>query len=136
MTTADSEVRSRRHDPRTFEVLGRVMEILCFAPGPLGDCLAFNLWPMLHGGGYVLSWRGVVPTEDEVAAHLAVAAADDEMTTILRPGDVRIGSGHHGRIVEVRGVQFELRPEAMIRPEMYTAMGEYWRTGELTGVNP
>ncbi|WP_328410999.1 hypothetical protein [Nocardia sp. NBC_00403] len=132
MTTADSSTRARRReDPHTFEVLGRVMTLLCDNPGPLADCLAPLLWPLLTGGGYALSWCGVTPTESEVAEYLLDAAADDDMTRVLRPGDVRFREGLSCTIVDVRGVQFQLRPAPMVRPETYTALGEYWRIGEL-----
>ncbi|WP_067683459.1 hypothetical protein [Nocardia miyunensis] len=52
-------------------------------------------------------------------------------TTVLRPGDVLFGHGHHGTVIEVRGVRFELRHESMVDPVTYTALGEYWRTGDL-----
>ncbi|WP_157129027.1 hypothetical protein [Nocardia amamiensis] len=134
MTTAESETRERRHDAHSYEVLGRVMSVLCDNPGPLGECLAFRLWPVLHDGGYVLSWCGVTPTDDEVVEYLVDAAADDDMTTVLRPGDVRLLARRHYSlftVVEVRGVQFQLRPEPMFQPETYAAMGEYWRTGKM-----
>ncbi|MEU2106417.1 hypothetical protein [Nocardia sp. NPDC019255] len=133
MTTADSEIRAQRHDPHTYEVLGRVLSVLCYTPGPLAECLAFRLWPLMNGGGYVLAWSGVRPTEEEVVSYLGEAAADDEMTTILRPGDVRFRKGPYYTLVEVRGVLFQLRPEPMPQPDSFAAMGEYWRTGEMAG---
>ncbi|MDE1675279.1 hypothetical protein [Nocardia gipuzkoensis] len=133
MTTADSEILARRHDPHSYEVLGRVMSLLCSTPGPLADCLTFHLWPLLHDGGFALSWCGAIPTEDEIVEYLVDAAADDDMTTVLRPGDVRLGQSHYSvyAVVDVRGVRFQLRPEPMFQPDTYAAMGEYWRTGEL-----
>jgi hypothetical protein len=129
MTAADRTIRAQRHDPHTYEVLGRVMSVLCSIPGPLSDCLAFRLWPILIGGGYVLAWHGAAPTEAEVVEYLLSAAADDEMTTVLRPGDIRLTRGDDCTSVEVRGVQFQLRPEPMPQSEAFTAIGEYWRTG-------
>ncbi|WP_194838501.1 hypothetical protein [Nocardia sp. XZ_19_369] len=131
MATADDEARARRHDPHTFEVLGRVAALLFDTPGPLAECLSPRLYPTLTGSGYVLSWHGVAPTVDDVADYLSTAAADDEMTTVLRPGDVRFKPGHYCTVAEVRGVQFHLRPDPVIRPDAYAAMGEYWRTGKL-----
>lgn len=80
----------------------------------------------------MLAWSGVRPTEDEIVQYLGEAAADDEMTRTLSPGDVRFKKGHYCTLVEVRGVEFQLRPEGMPEPETFAAMGEYWRTGELT----
>ncbi|WP_331757712.1 hypothetical protein [Nocardia sp. NBC_01388] len=126
MTTADSQTLPRLHD---YEVLGRVLSVLCSTPGPLAECLGFRLWPRLHkDGGYVLSWHGH-PSMHEVTDYLCAAAADDEMTADLRPGDIQL---HRERTaVIVRGVQFNLQPEPMPSPESYLALGEFWRTGAL-----
>lgn len=132
MTTADSQPSDRWHDPHTYEVLGRVLSVLCDTPGPLAECLAFRLWPLMNDVGYVLAWSGVRPTEEEIVNYLGEAAADDEMTTTLRPGDVRFQKGPYYTLVEIRGVLFQLRPESMPQPETFAAMGEYWRTGELS----
>ncbi|MGV9839122.1 hypothetical protein ACWDUL_33660 [Nocardia niigatensis] len=134
MTTAENEIPAQSRDPHTFEVLGRVMDVLCSTPGPLSECLTFRLWPaLLADGGYVLAWCGVTPTEDEVVEYLIEAAANDEMTTTLRGGDVRQAEkGSFYTTVDVRGVRFQLRSEPMPQPEAYAAMSEYWRTGELT----
>ncbi|WP_039824883.1 hypothetical protein [Nocardia testacea] len=132
MTTAESRPRSRRHDPHTYEVLGRVLHVLCGTQGPLAECLAFRLWPTLTGAGYVLAWSGVRPTEDEIVQYLGEAAANDEVTTTLSPGDVLFKKGHYCTLVKIRGVEFQLRSEGMPEPETFAAMGEYWRTGTLT----
>ncbi|MFE3195861.1 hypothetical protein ACFXHA_43160 [Nocardia sp. NPDC059240] len=133
MTTADEEFQALGWDPHTFEVLGRVMHVLFNTPGPLSECLGFRLWPTLPGGGYVLCWRGVAPTEEEIVEYLLEAAADDVQTTVLRPGDVRrFRKGPYYTEVDVSGVIFQLRPEPMPQPHTYAAMGEYWRTGALT----
>ena len=132
MTAADTEFQTLRQDPHTFETLGRVLQVLCTTPGPLSECLGFRLWSRFPAGGYVLSWHGVTPTQDEIVEHLMDAAADDEQTTALRPGDIRgVEKGRYYTTVDVRGVQFQLRPEPMLRPDALAAMGEYWRTGEL-----
>ncbi|WP_228809821.1 hypothetical protein [Nocardia otitidiscaviarum] len=56
MTTVESPERFRL---REYEVLGRVVSVLCSAPAPLSECLGFRLWPRLHrDSGYVLSWHG------------------------------------------------------------------------------
>lgn len=130
MTTADIDVRALRKDPHTFEVLGRVLTILSDTPGPLAECFAFRLWPMLVGGGYVLSWHGI-PTEDEVVKYLIDAAADDEAFDVLRPGDVRQLATGHFTTVDVLGVQFQLRSEPMPTPAKYAAMEHYWRGGDI-----
>ncbi|MBF6102186.1 hypothetical protein IU510_29655 [Nocardia cyriacigeorgica] len=133
MSTARGEVRARWNDPPSFEVLGRVLTVLCDSPGPLAECLGFRLWPLVAGHGYVLTWCGVAPTEADVVEYLSEAAADDDMTTVLRPGDVRFTTGNGYTLADVRGVRFQLRTEPMVQPETFTAMGKYWRTGELAG---
>jgi hypothetical protein len=132
MTTADSETSTRGDDPHTYEVLGRVASLLLDSPGPLADSLAFHMWPLLDGSGFVLTWRGLVPTEIEVIQYLVNASADDEKTTVLRPGDVQFNfaAGEHYTHVDVQGVQFQLRPTPMFRPDVYDAWGRYWSTGE------
>lgn len=114
-----------------YEVLGRVVGVLCSTPGPLTDCLGFRLWPLLVGGGYVLSWKGVAPTAQEVAGYLIDVAADDDMTLDLRPGDVRYVANFSGATVDVLGVEFQLQPEPMVGPDTFERMGEYWRTGRF-----
>lgn len=131
MPTAHDRSRTRHHEPHTYETLGRVMTLLCHTPGPLAEVLALRLWPTLTGDGYVLSWRGVTPSEDEVAEYLLSAADDDEWTQTLGPGDVRVEKACHCTLVAVRGVAFQLRPEPMLQPDVLTAMSRYWRTGEL-----
>ncbi|WP_405178940.1 hypothetical protein [Nocardia sp. NBC_01377] len=79
----------------------------------------------LTGDGYVLSWRGVTPTEGEVAEYLISAAADGEWTQTLNPGDVRVEKACHCTLVDVRGVAFQLRPEPMLQPDVLTAMSHY-----------
>lgn len=132
MTPADDSTDSTpRNDPHTFEVLGRVLTELCRPPGPLGDCLAFRLWPMLLGGGYVLSWYGM-PEEDTVISYLLATAADDGITEVLRPGDIRQITRDRDRYttIDIRGVKFQLRPEPMFPPEVYAALDAYWRSGD------
>ncbi|MFI2589842.1 hypothetical protein ACH498_25065 [Rhodococcus erythropolis] len=126
MTTADIEVRALTKDPHTFEVLGRVLTVLADTPGPLAECLAFRLWPMLGGGGYIFSWYGI-PTVDEVVEYLLCAAADDDATDVLRPGDIRRLSREDFTTVDVLGVQFQLRREPMFAHAKYAAMEHYWR---------
>ncbi|MFI8977098.1 hypothetical protein ACIGO9_29745 [Nocardia asteroides] len=120
-------VRDRRRDRDSFEVLGRVVSVLCDHPGPLAEGLALRVWPLPADVGFVLSWRGV-PHVDQVLAHLLAMAAD-EASTVLRPGDVEIVAGRGFVTAAVRGIWIQLRPEPMLRPQDYAAMGQYWRTG-------
>ncbi|MEU4841718.1 hypothetical protein [Nocardia testacea] len=133
MAIADSEITTQRNDSHAFEVLGRVISLLFDPPGPLAESLAFHMWPLLDGSGFVLTWRGVVPTEIQVIQYLVNASADDEMTTVLRPGDVwfDFAAGDGYTHIGVPGVQFQLRPMPMFRSEVYDAWGKYWRKGEL-----
>ena len=133
MTTVKRESGPQQNDSHTFEVLGRVLGLLLDSTGPLGSSLGVHLWPCAVGDGFVLTWRGAVPTEIEVIQHLVNSSANDEMTTVLRPGDVLFDYAADDRYthVEVRGVRFQLRPEAMFRPEELAAWGEFWRRGDL-----
>lgn len=110
----------------SFEVLGRVVNVLCTTPGPLGECLGFHTWPVMGGNGYVLAWHGPRPSDREVLDYLLDAAADDDMTRTLRPGDVRWRRAGHCLIAEVRGVQFQLRPEPIVRSDTLVALERYW----------
>ncbi|MFI7531629.1 hypothetical protein [Nocardia salmonicida] len=130
MAIAQSDAWVRRGDAHTYEILGRVVSVLC-DNGPLKECLNFRVWPLFHCGGYVLAWCGVTPTEDDVVEYLVEAAANDDWTRDLRAGDVLIGQWPPYTSIKVRGVMFQLRAEPMVQPETFAAMGEYWRTGEL-----
>ena len=129
MTTVDIE--ERRNDPHDFEVLGRVVGVLCDVPGPLANALAFRLWPLLPGDGFALSWHGATPTDDKVVSFLLAAASDDDLTEILRVGDVEHIDRSGFTTVTIQGVRFQLRPEPMLDSEDYAVLGEYWRTGTV-----
>lgn len=135
--TADARKKTsslRRGDAHTFEVAGRVLSLLLDSIGPFGGSLGFHLWPILIDPGFVLSWRGAVPSEIQVIQYLVNASANDEMTTVLRPGDVTFdfaADGKHYTHIEVQGVQFQLRPERMFTSEELASWGTFWRSGDM-----
>jgi hypothetical protein len=135
--TADARKKTsslRRGDAHTFEVAGRVLSLLLDSIGPFGGSLGFHLWPAPIDPGFVLSWRGAVPSEIQVIQYLVNASADDEATTVLRPGDVMFDfaadSRHYTRI-DVQGVQFQLRPERMFTSKELASWGTFWRSGDM-----
>lgn len=135
--TADARKKTpslRRGEVHTFEVAGRVLSLLLDSNGPFGGSLGFHLWPTPIGPGFVLSWRGAVPSEIQVIQYLVNASADDEVTTVLRPGDVMFdfaADDRHYTQIDVQGVRFQLRPERMFTSEELASWGTFWRSGDM-----
>ncbi|MFC6010496.1 hypothetical protein [Nocardia lasii] len=127
MTTFEIDIEERRSDPHVFEVLGRVVGVLCDVPGPLANALAFRLWPLLSGNGFALSWHGATPTADNVVSFLLDTASND------RPfGAVELVERTEFITVTIGGVQFQLRPEPMLDADDFAVLTEYWRTGTVS----
>lgn len=122
----------RREEAHAFEVAGRVLSLLLDTGGPLSGSLGFHLWPAEEDGdeGFVLSWRGTVPTVIEVIQFLVNSSADDERTTVLSPGDVTFDFATES-YVEVLGVRFRLDPEPMLSAEELESVIGYWRCANL-----
>ncbi len=104
------EEQAHEHDAlarvqRCMFDLGREMRTL--------DVRGFHFWRRL-AGGYSMEWTGG-PDAADVLAELEEMAADDEWTTVLRPGDIteakQLLDWSPGSVsFRVRGVMFQLRP--------------------------
>ena len=107
MTTATT---TRRGTPASYETFGRLMTLI-FDMSPLSGSTAsgISVWERL-GGGFAVSWNGG-PHAAEVATALEHLAEDDDVTTVVSPGDVTDVVQHDGTAtLRLRGVVVELRP--------------------------
>ena len=101
----------------SYETFGRLMTLI-FDMSPLSGSTAagVSVWERL-GGGFGVSWTGG-PHAAEVVAALTGLAADDEVTTVVSPGDVTdIVVDEDAAFLRLRDVVVELRPHDTIGVE-------------------
>ncbi len=101
----------------SYEAFGRLMTLI-FDMSPLSGSTATGLsvWERL-GGGFGVSWTGG-PHAAEVVTALARLAADNEVTTIVSPGDITdVVVGDDTAQMRLCDVVIELRPHDTIGVE-------------------
>ena len=111
MTTATT---IQRGTPESYETFGRLMTLI-FDMSPLRGSTAtgISVWERL-GGGFAVSWTGG-PHAAEILTALEELAADDDLTTVVSPGDVAdVVLGDGTATLRLRGVVVELRPHDTI----------------------
>ena len=108
----------QRGTPESYETFGRLMTLI-FDMSPLSGSTAtgISVWERL-GGGFAVSWTGG-PHAAEVVAALEGLADDDDVTTVVSPGDVTDVVQHDGAaMLRLRDVVVELRPHETVGVEV------------------
>lgn len=98
--------------PRSYETIGRLLTCLLdyTSLARTTAVRGLHVWPTL-GGGCAVEWTGG-PHAAEVLQELEALAADDDVCSVLSPGDIT-GAQEYGAgavRLHVRGIPFSLRP--------------------------